>query len=145
LAVFIIRTRAAQVSLSSLNRHAVATRSDVGLPKATVLKVSRLPVVDRGNDFPSQRELQALSALQDHFSCIVPEAVVEAEVAMFTAEDEERLLGGNPDFVLDAIDDIDTKVASFPHRCCLEKTSCRIGSGRKDARGLVLILCNTLR
>ena len=28
----------AQVSLSSLNRHAVATRADVGLPKATVLK-----------------------------------------------------------------------------------------------------------
>lgn len=27
-----------QVSLSSLNRHAVATRADVGLPKATVLK-----------------------------------------------------------------------------------------------------------
>ena len=26
-----------QVSLSSLNRHAVATRADVGLPKATVL------------------------------------------------------------------------------------------------------------
>ena len=29
---------AVQVSLSSLNRHAVATRADVGLPKATVLK-----------------------------------------------------------------------------------------------------------
>lgn len=26
-----------QVSLSTLNRHAVATRADVGLPKATVL------------------------------------------------------------------------------------------------------------
>ena len=29
---------AVQVSLSSLNRHAVATRADVGLPKATVLE-----------------------------------------------------------------------------------------------------------
>ena len=28
-----------QVSLSSLNRHAVATRADVGMPKATCLKV----------------------------------------------------------------------------------------------------------
>ncbi len=29
-----------QVSLSSLNRHALATRADVGLPKATCLKVT---------------------------------------------------------------------------------------------------------
>ncbi len=28
-----------QVSLSSLNRHAVATRADVGMPKATCLQV----------------------------------------------------------------------------------------------------------
>jgi len=48
--------------------------------------------------------------LQAHFASIVPEAIVEAEVAMFTVENEERLLKGNPDFVVDAIDDIDTKV-----------------------------------
>ena len=30
---------------------------------------------------------------------------------MYTEAEEERLLGGNPDFVLDAIDNIDTKVA----------------------------------
>lgn len=29
---------------------------------------------------------------------------------MYTEEAEEQLLGGNPDFVLDAIDNIDTKV-----------------------------------
>lgn len=29
---------------------------------------------------------------------------------MYTAEAEESLLGGQPDFVLDAIDNIDTKV-----------------------------------
>ncbi len=29
---------------------------------------------------------------------------------MYNAETEESLLGGNPDFVLDAIDNIDTKV-----------------------------------
>ena len=51
-----------------------------------------------------------MSNFQEHFSHIVPEAVVEAEVAMFTSEMEDKLLGGNPDFVLDAIDDIDTKV-----------------------------------
>lgn len=48
--------------------------------------------------------------LQRHFHEIVPEAEVEAEVAMFTAEAEDKLLQGNPDFVLDAIDDIETKV-----------------------------------
>ena len=31
-----------QVSLSSLNRHALATRADVGMPKATCLKASSL-------------------------------------------------------------------------------------------------------
>ena len=41
---------------------------------------------------------------------IVPEAQVEAVVEMYTTEAEERLLGGSPDFVLDAIDNIDTKV-----------------------------------
>ena len=42
-----------QVTLSSLNRHAVATRADVGLPKATVLA--------------------------RHFDAIFPEASVEAK------------------------------------------------------------------
>lgn len=74
-----------QVSLSSLNRHAVATRSDVGLPKATVL--------------------------ERHFKAIVPEAQVDAVVAMYTEEAEEQLLAGRPDYVIDAIDNIDTKVA----------------------------------
>ena len=40
---------------------------------------------------------------------IMPEAQVEALAEMYTAEREERLLGGSPDFVLDAIDNIDTK------------------------------------
>ena len=31
-------------------------------------------------------------------------------MAMFTSDMEDKLLGGNPDYVLDAIDDIDTKV-----------------------------------
>lgn len=35
---------------------------------------------------------------------------MEPVVAMYTAEAEEELLGGAPDFVLDAIDNIDTKV-----------------------------------
>lgn len=41
----------------------------------------------------------------------MPEAEIDARVAMYTAADEEELLSGRPDFVLDAIDNIDTKVA----------------------------------
>ncbi|KAL3151503.1 hypothetical protein ABBQ38_012502 [Trebouxia sp. C0009 RCD-2024] len=73
-----------QVSVSSLNRHAVATREDVGMSKAQCLK--------------------------DHFHQILPEADIEAVNAMYTEAAEEQLLGGSPDFVLDAIDNIDTKV-----------------------------------
>ncbi|DBB11804.1 TPA: hypothetical protein ACH3X3_005959 [Trebouxia sp. C0006] len=74
-----------QVSVSSLNRHAVATRQDVGMSKAQCLK--------------------------DHFLKILPEAEVEAINAMYTEAAEDQLLGGKPDFVMDAIDNIDTKVA----------------------------------
>jgi len=80
-----------QVSLSSLNRHATATRADVGTPKATCLK--------------------------KHFANIYPEASIDARVAMYEDDAEEELLGPwmdtgrQPDFVVDAIDNIDTKVA----------------------------------
>eukprot|EP00903_Cladosiphon_okamuranus_P013344 g12437.t1 len=86
-----------QVSLSSLNRHAVATWGDVGYPKALVLK----------------NRLQA----------IIPGADIDARVSMFRAEDAEPLLdiseatgitAGDPVppgacFVLDCIDDLVTK------------------------------------
>lgn len=74
-----------QVSLSSLNRHAVATRADVGIPKAV--------------------------CLQKHFARIFPESNVDARVAMYEAATEEEILSGSPDYVLDCIDNIDTKVA----------------------------------
>ncbi|KAI4299626.1 hypothetical protein L6164_033064 [Bauhinia variegata] len=74
-----------QVSLSSLNRHAVATRADVGIPKAQCLK--------------------------EHFLSIFPECQIDAKVALYDASTEEEILSGNPDFVLDCIDNIDTKVA----------------------------------
>ncbi|XP_078444205.1 NAD(P)-binding Rossmann-fold superfamily protein isoform X2 [Wolffia australiana] len=74
-----------QVSLSSLNRHAVATRDDVGTPKAICLR--------------------------KHFSFIFPECEIDARVQMYDTSTEEEILGGNPDFVLDCIDNIDTKVA----------------------------------
>ncbi|GMP25673.1 hypothetical protein CsSME_00002428 [Camellia sinensis var. sinensis] len=74
-----------QVSLSSLNRHAVAIREDVGIPKAHCLK--------------------------KHFSSIFPECHVDARVLLYDASSEEEILSGHPDFVLDCIDNIDTKVA----------------------------------
>ena len=49
--------------------------------------------------------------MQDHFLEILPEGRVEAVNAMYTAEAEAQLLEGQPDFVLDAIDNIETKVA----------------------------------
>ncbi|XP_030504678.2 tRNA threonylcarbamoyladenosine dehydratase 2 isoform X1 [Cannabis sativa] len=74
-----------QVSLSSLNRHAVATRSDVGTPKASCLK--------------------------EHFLSIFPECHIEAKVMLYDSSSEDEILSGHPDFVLDCIDNIDTKVA----------------------------------
>lgn len=74
-----------QVTLSSLNRHCLATRHDVGMPKA--------------------------ACLLKHFKNILPEARIEALCEMYTDDTENAILDGNPDFVLDAIDNIDTKVA----------------------------------
>lgn len=72
-----------QVSLSSLNRHAVACIDDVGKPKAAVLK-SRL-------------------------HSVVPWCNIESYSEMFVKSEASRLLGDNPDLVLDCIDDVNTK------------------------------------
>jgi len=73
-----------EVSISSLNRHSVATKADVG--KAKVV------------------------AMQEHFKEIYPFAKVEAKVALFSTESAPTLLEGNPDYVLDCIDNIHTKL-----------------------------------
>ena len=96
-----------QVTLSSLNRHAVATRADVGKPKTAVLRA--------------------------HLARIFPECEVVEVRDMYDAETEERVFAaancscssgdkasdsqqhgdrrrGGVDFVVDAIDNIDTKV-----------------------------------
>ncbi|KAJ7964454.1 tRNA threonylcarbamoyladenosine dehydratase [Quillaja saponaria] len=82
-----------QVSLSSLNRHAVATRADVGIPKAHCLK--------------------------EHFLSIFPECQLDAKVLLYDASTEDEILSGQPDFVLDCIDNIDTKVALLA--ACIRK------------------------
>ncbi|KAK6504306.1 hypothetical protein TWF506_002510 [Arthrobotrys conoides] len=73
-----------QVTLSSLNRHAVATLEDVGTPKVLAMK----------------KRLEA----------VAPWVEIEACVELWTEKDAKRLLDGEPDWVIDAIDNIDTKV-----------------------------------
>ena len=49
---------------------------------------------------------------QAHFQQIVPEAEVEAVTTMFSRDTADSLLAGSPSYVLDAIDNLDTKVCS---------------------------------
>lgn len=78
-----------QVTLSSLNRHAVATLADVGTPKVLCIK-RRLEQITPWTKFDLRNEL-------------------------FGASSADNLLGAldgkTPDFVIDAIDNIDSKVA----------------------------------
>lgn len=73
-----------QVTLSSLNRHAVATLEDVGTPKVRCIK--------------------------RHFKEIAPFVEVDDCVDLLNADNVDELLGGNPDYVVDAIDNINTKI-----------------------------------
>ncbi|CAM8981334.1 unnamed protein product [Rhodiola kirilowii] len=65
-----------QVSLSSLNRHAVATRDDVGIPKAVCLK--------------------------KHFELIFPEVQIEAKVMLYDVTTEDEILSEGFEGVLSA-------------------------------------------
>ncbi|KAF3126316.1 hypothetical protein TWF569_000586 [Orbilia oligospora] len=64
--------------------HAVATLEDVGTPKVLAMK----------------KRLEA----------VAPWVEIEACVELWTEKDAKRLLDGEPDWVVDAIDNIDTKV-----------------------------------
>lgn len=82
-----------QVTLSSLNRHALANMHDVGTSKADALRRQLLKVV--------------------------PWCEIEAVVQMFKGADADKLLQGEPDFVLDCIDDVHTKAELIAY--CLER------------------------
>lgn len=73
-----------QVTLSSLNRHAVATLADVGTPK--------------------------VHALRKHLEQVCPWAEIEVRNELWNLEKGEPLLEGHPTYVIDAIDNIATKV-----------------------------------
>ena len=86
-----------QVTLSSLNRHAVATLADVGVPKVICVR----------------KRLEA----------VVPWVQWECFNEIWREEQIDRLLcpwdkgrGQKPDYVVDAIDNIDSKVALL--KCC---------------------------
>jgi len=95
-----------QVTLSSLNRHAVAVRVDVGTPK--------------------------VNAIKKHLLEVNPSAVIEPLVEMFNEDNASRLLSGSPDFVLDCIDNTQTKLQLLKY--CKEnslKVISSMGSGAK--------------
>ncbi|KAH6625690.1 hypothetical protein C7974DRAFT_205620 [Boeremia exigua] len=83
-----------QVTLSSLNRHALATLADVGTPKVHCIR----------------RHLEKITPWT-HFECLN---------ALFSGQSAPTQLaplnGQAPDFVIDAIDNIDSKVALL-HYC----------------------------
>lgn len=84
-----------QVTLSSLNRHSVATLADVGTPKVLCLQ-KRLQQITPWTKFDCRNQLFGEKS---------------AETQLAAWED-----GQKPDYVIDAIDNIDSKVALL-HYC----------------------------
>ncbi|KAG2226184.1 hypothetical protein INT45_003329 [Circinella minor] len=95
-----------QVTLSSLNRHAVATLDDVGTPK--------------------------VKAIKKHFEKIAPFVQVDSRIELFTKDNADGLLSGSPDYIVDAIDNIDTKLdlIKYCYDCKLKVIS-SMGAGAK--------------
>lgn len=110
-----------QVTLSSLNRHAVATLADIGTPKVDCVR----------------KRMQA----------VVPWVQWECFNEVWRLEQAEKLLaswaqgtGGQPDYVVDAIDNIDSKVALL--RYCHEnkiKVVSSMGAGCKSDPSRVFV------
>ncbi len=99
-----------QVTLSSLNRHAVATLADVGLPKVRCLR-RRLLAVAPWVRFDLRLEKywdQAADRLLEPWRW---EGGQEGGEERGKDGDEDEETGRRPDFVVDAIDNIDTKVS----------------------------------
>ncbi|KAF7721455.1 hypothetical protein EC973_004679 [Apophysomyces ossiformis] len=72
------------VGPASMMVHATARISDIGLPKAVVL--------------------------EKHFKEIAPFVHIESCVELLTAHNRDKLLAGNPDYVVDAMDTADAKI-----------------------------------
>jgi tRNA A37 threonylcarbamoyladenosine dehydratase len=107
-----------QVTLSSLNRHALATLADVGTPKVHCVRKRLEQVcpwarIDCRNELLGSQSMETLLSAWDY------------EVK----DDEDRV---DPDWVVDAIDNIDSKVALL-HYCALRgiKVVSAMGAGCK--------------
>ncbi|CAO3586041.1 unnamed protein product [Absidia cylindrospora] len=95
-----------QVTLSSLNCHAVATLDNVGTPK--------------------------VKTMERHFQRIDPACELDARINLFNADNANDLLAGNPDYIIDAIDNINTKIDLI--RYCFDhklKVISSMGAGAK--------------
>ena len=93
-----------QVSLSSLNRHAVANVQDVGTPKVECLK--------------------------NHLQKISPWVEIDVKNQLFNIKSADELIMGqdfNPTYIVDCIDNIDTKVDLLAY--CYEKQIPVVSSG----------------
>ena len=96
-----------QVTLSSLNRHAVATLADVGTSK--------------------------VECVEKRLRAVTPWVKWEGFNEVWQIDQAEKLLGGKPDYVVDAIDNIDSKVALLKY--CHEqkiKVVSSMGAGCKS-------------
>jgi tRNA A37 threonylcarbamoyladenosine dehydratase len=108
-----------QVTLSSLNRHAVATLADVGTPKVHAIR----------------KRLEAIAPWV-HFDCrneLFSEASAQAQLGPLHGEQP-------PDYVIDAIDNINSKVALL--RYCYEnkiKVISSMGAGAKSDPTRIII------
>lgn len=109
-----------QVTLSSLNRHALATLADVGTPKVHCV-VRRLEQICPWARIEPRNELFSSSSAEQLLS----------EWDYEPHEGEES--GQSPDFVVDAIDNIDTKVGLLQY-CVLHniKVISAMGAGIKS-------------
>lgn len=109
-----------QVGLSSLNRHAVATLADVGTPKVHCIR-KRLEQVTPWTHFDCRNELFRADAS-------------DALLANWTPGEQR------PDYVIDAIDNIDTKVAllSYCHQKQIRVVS-SMGAGCKSDPSRIFI------
>jgi tRNA threonylcarbamoyladenosine dehydratase len=107
-----------QVTLSSLNRHAVATLSDVGTPKVHAIR-KRLQAIAPWVHFDCRNELFSASSAKSQL---------------------EPFEGQNPDFVIDAIDNIDSKVEllHYCHRNSIRVIS-SMGAGAKSDPSRIFI------
>ena len=90
-----------QVTLSSLNRHAVATLADVGMPKVQCLQRRMIAITPWVRFDMRLQKFDGSSA--------------PALLGAWEGDDEGK--GRRPDFVIDAIDNIDSKVELLKY-CC---------------------------